>query len=342
MSRTTSTADAQPAARHTRVLEVRDLSVTFRTETGTVAAADGVDLDLGSGEIVGVVGESGCGKSVTAMALTGLLPRSATVTGSVRLRDDELVGASPATLRRVRGKDIAYIFQEPMTSLNPVLTVGRQIAEVLEQHESMNRRAATARAAELLAVVGIPSPAERVKQYPHQLSGGMRQRVMIAMAIACEPAVLVADEPTTALDVTVQAGILDVLRRLRDETGMAVLVITHDLGVIADVADRVVVMYAGRVVERAGADDLFARPRHHYTAGLLAASPTSGRHAGTHRLEEIPGLVPVLREPPDACTFAERCGAADDTCRSRRPLLEVALGSGAAHEVACWHPKVSS
>ncbi|MFD0783650.1 ABC transporter ATP-binding protein, partial [Micromonospora azadirachtae] len=291
------------------VLEVRDLSVAFRTEGGTVSAVDRVSLDLAPGEIVGMVGESGCGKSVTAMSIAGLLPGSARVTGSVRLQGTELVGARESVLRRVRGKDIAYIFQEPMTSLNPVLTVGRQIGEVLQVHERMSGRAARARAVELLSLVGIPSAATRVDNYPHQLSGGMRQRVMIAMAVACGPKVLVADEPTTALDVTVQAGILQVLRDLRDRLGTSILIITHDLGVIADIADRVVVMYAGRVVERAPVADLFAFPYHQYTAGLLSASPTPGVHAGTQRLQEIPGLVPVLSTQPDACTFADRCPA---------------------------------
>lgn len=337
---TTTTSETRAGATaEAPVLEVRGLTVGFTGEGGHVSAVDHVDLTLGRGEIVGIVGESGCGKSVTAMSLAGLLPRSATVSGSVRLQGEELVGASPARLRAARGKEIAYIFQEPMTSLNPVLTIGRQIGEVLEVHERLSRRAARDRAVQLLTLVGIPSAAERVGQYPHQLSGGMRQRVMIAMAIACEPRVLVADEPTTALDVTVQAGILDVLRELRDRLGTTILVITHDLGVIADVADRVVVMYAGRVVEQAGVNELFARPQHHYTAGLLTASPTPGRHAGTHRLQEIPGLVPTLREQPDACTFADRCPAADDTCRTSAPPLGQAPARDVAHRVACWHPR---
>ncbi|WP_030337086.1 ABC transporter ATP-binding protein [Micromonospora parva] len=318
------------------VLEIRDLSVSFPTETGTVSAVDGVSLDLAPGEIVGMVGESGCGKSVTAMSIAGLLPGSARVTGSVRLDGTQLIGAREAALRRVRGREIAYIFQEPMTSLNPVLTVGRQIGEVLQVHERMSRRASRARAVELLTLVGIPSAAQRVDTYPHQLSGGMRQRVMIAMAVACGPKVLVADEPTTALDVTVQAGILQVLRNLRDQLGTSVLIITHDLGVIADIADRVVVMYAGRVAERAPVDDLFAHPRHRYTAGLLSASPQPGRHAGTDRLTEIPGLVPVLASQPDACTFADRCPAADERCRTAAPPL--AGVGGTDHVAACWHP----
>ena len=338
------------------VLEVRGLSVTFTTESGTVSAVDNVDLTLGQGEIVGIVGESGCGKSVTAMSLAGLLPPSALVAGSVRLQGVELIGAPQSVLRAARGQSIAYIFQEPMSSLNPVLTVGRQIGEVLQVHEGLSRKQASARAVELLALVGIPSPRQRVDTYPHQLSGGMRQRVMIAMAVACGPKVLVADEPTTALDVTVQAGILDVLRELRDRLGTSILFITHDLGVIADVADRVVVMYAGRVVERAPVDELFARPQHHYTAGLLVATPTPGRHAGTDRLQEIPGLVPVLSTQPDACTFAERCPAADAQCLGSAPPLtcagdmaemaEVAEAGKIAdmavlspdHLVACWHP----
>jgi len=323
------------------VLDVRGLSVSFTTESGTVSAVDNVDLTLAPGEIVGIVGESGCGKSVTAMSLAGLLPRSARVSGSARLQGTELIGAPESVLRAARGQSIAYIFQEPMSSLNPVLTVGRQVGEVLQVHEGLSRKQARARAVELLTLVGIPSPLQRVDNYPHQLSGGMRQRVMIAMAVACGPTVLVADEPTTALDVTVQAGILDVLRELRDRLGTSILFITHDLGVIADVADRVVVMYAGRVVERAPVDELFAHPQHHYTAGLLVATPTPGRHAGTDRLQEIPGLVPVLSTQPDACTFAERCSAADAQCLGSAPALSsdhdvVALRPD--HLVACWHP----
>jgi oligopeptide/dipeptide ABC transporter ATP-binding protein len=323
------------------VLDVRGLSVTFTTESGTVSAVDNVDLTLAPGEIVGIVGESGCGKSVTAMSLAGLLPRSARVSGSARLQGTELIGAPESVLRAARGQSIAYIFQEPMSSLNPVLTVGRQVGEVLQVHEGLSRKQARARAVELLTLVGIPSPLQRVDNYPHQLSGGMRQRVMIAMAVACGPTVLVADEPTTALDVTVQAGILDVLRELRDRLGTSILFITHDLGVIADIADRVVVMYAGRVVERAPVDELFAHPQHHYTAGLLVATPTPGRHAGTDRLQEIPGLVPVLSTQPDACTFAERCPAADAQCLGSAPALSSDHDVAALpldHLVACWHP----
>jgi peptide/nickel transport system ATP-binding protein len=335
---------AAAPARTEPVLSVRDLSVEFVTESGRVSAVDGLDLTLGAGEIVGVVGESGCGKSVTSMSLAGLLPASARVTGSIRLHGTEgdgteLVGAREPVLRGVRGREIAYIFQEPMTSLNPVVTVGDQVAEVIRAHERVSRRTARERAVDLLRLVGIPSAATRVDDYPHQLSGGMRQRVMIAMAVACDPKVLVADEPTTALDVTVQAGILQVLRDLRDRLGTSILFITHDLGVIADVADRVVVMYAGRVVEAGPVDDLFAQPRHRYTAGLMAASPQPGRHAGTDRLDEIPGLVPVLSEQPDACTFADRCPVADDRCRTSRPPLDGASAPDpTTHVAACWHP----
>jgi peptide/nickel transport system ATP-binding protein len=252
----------------------------------------------------------------------------------VTLDGTSLLGLSESSLRDVRGRDIAYIFQEPTTSLNPVLTVGRQIGEVLHRHQRMRGAAARQRAVELLDLVGIPLPARRVREYPHQLSGGMRQRVMIAMAVACQPRLLVADEPTTALDVTIQAGILDVLRSLRTGIGMAVLLITHDLGVVADIADRVVVMYAGRTIESARAPALFATPSHPYTRGLLDAVPNPARHA-SGGLREIPGRVPVLPSSPEACTFADRCTYADDVCRSRTPAMEP---GPAGHRVRCWHP----
>jgi len=331
-----------PAPASGPVLSVRELSVRFHTEDGTVSAVDRVDLDVAAGEIVAIVGESGCGKSVTSLALAGLLPPTARVEGSVRLRDQELVGAPERLLRPLRGRDIAYVFQEPMTSLNPVLTIGRQITEVLQVHQRLGRAAARERAIALLKLVGIPSPERRVDEYPHQLSGGMRQRVVIAMAVACDPTVLVADEPTTALDVTVQAGILDVLRDLRTRLGTAVLLITHDLGVVADIADRVVVMYAGRVVEQAPVHQLFARPRHPYTHALLGAIPTA-RRGSDHRLREIPGLVPVFAEPSDNCAFADRCPNADELCRSSTPPLEPVKGGQTtnplhSHQFACWHP----
>jgi peptide/nickel transport system ATP-binding protein len=320
----------------TTLIEVRDLTVQFSTEDGPVLAVDAATFEVGEGEVLALVGESGCGKSVTALALTGLLPRSAAVSGEVRFTPSglDLRQLAGRELREVRGRDIAYVFQEPMTSLNPVLTVGRQIGEVLRRHQGMRGEAARRRAADLLRMVGIPLAERRLREYPHQLSGGMRQRVMIAMAVACRPRLLVADEPTTALDVTIQAGILDVLRELRAETGTAVLLITHDLGVVADIADRVVVMYAGRTIEQARATALFAAPSHPYTRGLLDAVPNPAlpREGG---LREIPGRVPVVRQAEDACTFADRCGYADDVCRSRRPELEP---GPAGHPVCCWHP----
>ncbi len=315
------------------LLTVRDLSVRFRTEDGPVLAVDTVGFEVAEQEVLALVGESGCGKSVTAMALTRLLPRSAVVTGSVRLGDQSLLDLPESGLRDVRGRDIAYVFQEPMTSLNPVLTVGRQLGEVLHRHQRIRGAAATRRAAALLDLVGIPLPDRRLREYPHQLSGGMRQRVMIAMAVACRPRLLIADEPTTALDVTVQAGILDVLRDLRREIGTAVLLITHDLGVVADLADRVVVMYAGRTIEEAHTDALFARHSHPYTRGLLEAVPNPERRAGG--LREIPGRVPTMRDSPDACTFADRCGYADQLCRTHRPQLEP---GPSGHLVRCFHP----
>ncbi|MET7283992.1 ABC transporter ATP-binding protein [Kribbella sp. NPDC005582] len=315
------------------LLEVRDLSISFRTEDGRLSAVDRVGLEVGESEVLAIVGESGCGKSVTAMSLAGLLPRSARVDGSVRLDGVELIGADKRTLRSIRGREIAYIFQEPMTSLNPVFTVGDQIGEVLRTHLGASRSAARTRSIELLKLVGIPSAERRVDDYPHQLSGGMRQRVMIAMAVACDPKVLIADEPTTALDVTIQAGILDVLRGLRERLGTSIVLITHDLGVVAALADRVAVMYAGRVVETAEVHELFAHPQHPYTAGLLGASPAVGRHADTDRLDEIPGLVPVLSEQPDACTFADRCSRALATCTTSQPQL-----TSSEHGLACWNP----
>jgi peptide/nickel transport system ATP-binding protein len=315
----------------TELLRVDGLTVRFRTEDGPVLAVDDASFAVDEAEVVALVGESGCGKSVTALALTGLLPRNATVDGTLTLAGASLHGPY---LRSVRGREVAYIFQEPMTSLNPVLTVGRQIGEVLARHQRLRGSSARRRAIELLDLVGIPLPQRRLGEYPHQLSGGMRQRVMIAMAVACRPRLLVADEPTTALDVTVQAGILDVLRTLRQEIGTAVLLITHDLGVVADIADRVVVMYAGRVIEHASASALFDAPTHPYTRGLLDAVPNPARHADGG-LREIPGRVPTIRSTVDACTFADRCPRVDTVCRTRRPDLEP---GPAGHPVRCWHP----
>jgi peptide/nickel transport system ATP-binding protein len=316
------------------LLDVDGLTIRFRTEDGPVLAVDSASFTVAEQEVLALVGESGCGKSVTAMALTGLLPASAEVSGSVRLDGRELAGEPENRLSTIRGQEIAYVFQEPMNSLNPVLTVGRQVREVLYRHQRMARRAAQRRALDLFEQVGIPEPSRRLGEYPHQLSGGMRQRVMIAMALACRPRLLVADEPTTALDVTIQAGILDLLRTLSAEIGTAVLLITHDLGVVADIADRVMVMYAGRIIEESTVDNLFARPSHPYTRGLLDAVPNSARR-DDGGLREIPGLVPVLRSASDACTFADRCGYAQHRCRTSRP--ELAPGPS-GHPVACWYP----
>jgi peptide/nickel transport system ATP-binding protein len=317
------------------LLEVKDLSVRFDTDDGPVHAVDRLSFSLEEGEVLGVVGESGCGKSVSLMSLTQLLPPTASVTGSAQLGDIELIGASSSRIRRVRGRMVAYVFQEPMTSLNPAFKIGRQIEEVLQRHLDISRGAARKRAIELLQLVRIPAPERRINEYPHQLSGGMRQRVMIAIALACDPKILVADEPTTALDVTIQAGILDLMRDIRERLGTAIVLITHNLGVVADIADRVLVMYAGRKVEEAPVHDLFASPQHPYTIGLLGAVPRPGAASTTGRLQEIPGRVPSLSELPQACAFADRCPRADDLTRSQRPELREVLPG---HTVACFHP----
>jgi peptide/nickel transport system ATP-binding protein len=321
------------------LLEVQDLSIRFRTDDGPVQAVDTVSFFLRRQEILAIVGESGCGKSVTALAIMGLLPPAADVaSGSIALDGVELTTLSAAQMREVRGKDVSMVFQEPMTSLNPVLQIGRQIAEVVRRHERVSRQAATQRAVELLDLVGIPDPRRRVHDYPHQLSGGMRQRVMIAIGLACNPKVLIADEPTTALDVTIQAGILDLMRDVRDEFGTAIVMITHDLGVVAEMADRAVVMYAGRKIEEAAVEGLFKDPQHPYTMGLLGAVPRPGSSAtadARRRLTEIKGRVPVLPAPADHCSFAPRCPRADERSRSEVPQL---LGIRPGHRVACFHP----
>jgi peptide/nickel transport system ATP-binding protein len=316
------------------LLEVEDLSVRFDTDDGTVHAVDRMSLTLEPRQVLGIVGESGCGKSVTALSILGLLPKTATVTGSVRLEGNELLGASGSSLRKIRGRQISFIFQEPMTSLNPVLRVGHQVEEVVREHMDLSRSAAKARVVELLDLVHIPDPARRVEEYPHQLSGGMRQRVMIAMALACDPKILIADEPTTALDVTIQAGILDLLRELRDRLGTAIVLITHNLGVVADLADRVVVMYAGRKAEEAPVGELFAHPQHPYTIGLLGAVPRAGV-ARNGKLQEIPGRVPSLAELPGHCAFADRCPRADEQSWSEVPAFRQVRPD---HSVACFHP----
>ena len=315
------------------LLDVTDLSVRFDTDDGQVHAVDRLSFSLGAGEVLGIVGESGCGKSVTCMSLLGLLPETATVSGRVEFGGLDLLGLSPRRLRQVRGRQISYVFQEPMTSLNPVFTVGRQIGEVLHRHLGLSRAAARKRTIELLELVRIPAPERRVHEYPHQLSGGMRQRVMIAMALACDPQILIADEPTTALDVTIQAGILDLMREVRERLGTAIVLITHNLGVIADIADRVIVMYAGRKAEEAPVHELFAYPQHPYTIGLLGAIPRPADER-PERLQEIPGRVPSLAELPDRCAFADRCPRADAACEDVPPL-HVARPD---HVVACVHP----
>jgi oligopeptide/dipeptide ABC transporter ATP-binding protein len=303
-------------------LSITDLKVTFRTLLGRVQAVRGVSLDVAPGEVVGVVGESGSGKSVSFLAVMGLLPKSAEITGSAKVSGTELIGANKKSMRHARGGDIAMIFQDPLSALNPVHRVGKQVAEMILAHQDMSKDAALSRAVELLDIVGIPQPKERARQYAHEFSGGMRQRVMIAMAIANDPKVLIADEPTTALDVTVQAQILEVIERIRRDLGTAVVLITHDLGVVARVADRVQVMYAGRAVERGEVLPIFERPTHPYTRGLLDSLP---RH-GTERLQPIPGAPPNMLQPPSGCAFRARCEYAQDRCAETMPEL-ITVGS---------------
>jgi peptide/nickel transport system ATP-binding protein len=317
------------------LLDIRGLKVHFKTDEGWLHAVDGVDLAIDRRETVCVVGESGCGKTVTAMTVLKLLPMppGRIVGGQVLWQGRDLVLASSEEMRRVRAKEIAIVFQEPMTSLNPVYSVGEQIAESLRLHEGLSRKAALDRAVEMLELVRIPTPQRRVNDYPHQFSGGMRQRVMIAIALACNPQLLIADEPTTALDVTIQAQILDLLAELKERLGMAILLITHAMGVVAEVAQRVVVMYAGKVVEEAGVEELFARPRHPYTQGLIRSIPridTAALHKP--RLEQIAGTVPKLVDPPPGCRFAPRCKYAVAECSAATPPLREPIPG---HKVAC-------
>jgi peptide/nickel transport system ATP-binding protein len=318
------------------LLEVRDLRTQFFTVDGIVRAVDGISFDLGTRETLGIVGESGCGKSVTALSILRLIasPPGRIVSGKLRFAGKDLLAMDEAGMRDLRGNEISMIFQEPMTSLNPVLTIGRQIAEALRVHRGMGGAEALAAAVGMLRQVDIPEPQRRAGEYPHQLSGGMRQRVMIAMALACQPRLLIADEPTTALDVTIQAQILDLMRALKEKSGAAIVLITHDLGVVAEMAQRVVVMYAGRKVEEAPVDSLFENPRHPYTRGLLNSVPRLGEaEHGIRRLAEIPGVVPSLREEIPGCVFAPRCAYATDRCRAEYPPLEE---KGGGHCVACW------
>ena len=322
------------------ILEIDNLQTYFFTSGGVVRAVDGVSYAVRSGETLGVVGESGCGKSVTALSILRLVadPPGRLVGGTIRFAGTNLLELRESEMEGIRGNDISMIFQEPMTSLNPLIAVGRQIAEAIALHRGLSRRDAFDRAIEMLRRVHIPEAERRAHAYPHQLSGGMRQRVMIAMAVSCNPKLLIADEPTTALDVTIQAQILDLMRELQETLGTAIVLITHDMGVVAENADRVVVMYAGRKVEEASAKDLFEQPGHPYTKGLLGSIPNveAAAHARTRRarLNEIKGLVPSLADLPQGCTFAPRCGLASDECRaSYPPLAQYRPG----HWVACWH-----
>ena len=321
------------------LLRLEDLRAEFRTDGGTVTAVDGVSFELAAGETLALVGESGSGKTATARSILRLLPEPAgrVAGGRAWFRGRDLLALEAREMRRVRGREIAMVFQEPMTSLNPVLTCGEQVAETLRAHERLGRAAARARAVELLREVGIPAPEQRAGEYPHQLSGGMRQRVMIAIALACRPALLIADEPTTALDVTIQAQILELMRELHRETGAAIILITHDLGVVAEMAQRVVVMYAGRKVEEAPIEELFASPRHPYTRGLLGSMPHLGDSVNEtgKRLVEIPGMVPSLKDPAPGCLFAPRCPNAGERCMREAPPLEQ---HAPGHLAACWHP----
>ncbi|MBI1777177.1 MAG: ABC transporter ATP-binding protein [Proteobacteria bacterium] len=333
---------SRPAAAATpadTILEINDLKTYFYTRDGIVKAVDGVSYDLKKGETLGVVGESGCGKSITALSILRLIAKGGRITGGeIKLAGKNLLDLSEEQMRGIRGNDISMIFQEPMTSLNPVLTVGRQISETLMLHQGLSRKDALDKSVEMLQLVRIPEAQRRVTEYPFQLSGGMRQRVMIAMALACNPQVLIADEPTTALDVTIQAQILQLMLELKEKLDTAIILITHDLGVIAETAQRVVVMYAGRKVEEALVDDLFARPMHPYTLGLMKSVPRLDKVAfdveHRARLMEIPGMVPALKNMPPGCTFAPRCGFATDKCRTQYPPIEEKVPG---HHAACWH-----
>ncbi|MCA9279688.1 MAG: ABC transporter ATP-binding protein [Phycisphaeraceae bacterium] len=320
-SKTTDRARAKAGA---PVLQVRHLTTRFRTDDGIVTAIDDVSYDVFAGETVGIVGESGCGKTVTSKTIMRLLPEHVTIIdpkSEIMFEGNNLVNATENEMREVRGDKIAMIFQEPMTSLNPVFTVGWQLDEALKYHTKLNKRERRDRAIEMLRLVEMPNPERRVDEYPHQLSGGMRQRVMIAIALCCEPDILIADEPTTALDVTIQAQILDLMNQLKEKLNTAIVLITHDLGVVAQVCDRVVVMYAGRVVEQAPVRDLFKRPQHPYTKALLDSIPKSGKKEKGKRLATIPGIVPSLRNLPKGCRFNERCAFRQDRCVAEEPDL---------------------
>jgi len=325
------------------LLEVQNLQTHFGTVDGVVRAVEGVSFHINAGETLGVVGESGCGKSVTAMSILRLISTPpGKMAGKILFKGTNLLELSEPEMQAIRGKDISMIFQEPMTSLNPVLTVGRQIGETVMLHEGVSARDAEQRAVEMLTLVGIPAPGRRVREYPHQLSGGMRQRVMIAMALACSPQLLVADEPTTALDVTIQAQILELMRDLKTRVGAAIMLITHDLGVVAEMAQRVIVMYAGRKVEEGTAEEIFLNPLHPYTRGLMGSMPKLGsslHETGRSKLTEIQGQVPSLRKPIIGCAFAGRCPNVTDVCRQMAPAIELKAPN---HLVACHYaPRVA-
>ena len=320
-----------------RVLEIRDLKTYFFTYEGVAKAVDGVSYQLAKGEPLGVVGESGCGKSVTALSILRLIPipPGKIVGGEILFKGKNLIDLPEEEMRKIRGNRISMIFQEPMTSLNPVFTIGNQIQETIKLHQGLSKRESLEKAIEMLRLVNIPSPERCVKQYPHELSGGMRQRAMIAMSLACNPEILIADEPTTALDVTIQAQILDLMNKLKEELGMAIILITHNLGVIAETVNRVLVMYAGKIVEEAKTKTLFENPQHPYTGGLLKSIPRLGdkvRH-GKVRLSEIPGVVPSLYEIPPGCRFSTRCPSVMDVCREKEPELKEIEKD---HFSACW------
>ena len=326
-----------------KILEVRNLETTFTTERGRVKAVDNVSFDLYEGKTLGIVGESGCGKSVTSLSIMRLIPDppGRITRGEILYKGRDLLKLDAGAMRKIRGNEISMIFQEPMTSLNPVFTIGNQIVEAIRLHQDLSKGDAVNKAIEMLKLVGIPAPDKRVKDYPHQLSGGMRQRVMIAMALSCNPKILIADEPTTALDVTIQAQILDLLRDLQQKTGLALMLITHDLGVVAEMANEVAVMYAGTVVERAPVLEIFKSPKHPYTQGLLNSIPVlfkdpTGKMKKS-RLEPIPGIVPSLLELPAGCRFQERCGFVAQECKGVEPELRAA---GAGREVRCVKAEV--
>ena len=319
------------------LLSVQDLVVEFTTEQGTVRAVDGLSFDVHAGETLGLVGESGCGKTVTGLAILGLIPRppGRIVSGSIVFQGQDLTRLDEADYRHIRGSEISMIFQEPMTALNPVFRIGTQMVDVLQRHQGLTRRQARAAAIEMLAKVGIPEPGLRIDEYPHQLSGGMRQRVMIAMALSCNPKLLVADEPTTALDVTTQAQVIEQIVKLQHEFGMAMILVTHDLGVVAETCKRAIVMYCGSVVEKAPVEELFSRPHHPYTTGLLASIPRI-RSERPAELPVIPGMVPDLLHLPSGCRFADRCSKVMDSCRTQPPAIAELAGTTA--EVACYDP----